>query len=413
MLLSGSFGEEIMVRGSGGGLRGPLAADASGFGVELTRLGYSRSTAVKHLRLLARLSGWLDDEALGVGVVATEAVEPFFERRRAAGYTYFRTRRALTPLLGYLRRLGRLDDAVPASVGGPVEVLVDGFGVYLVRERGLVAGTVACYVRVAGTFLVERSGDSGVDLTGLNAGVVADFATRACCPLGLSAKRSTISALRCLLRYLALQGLTETGLDQAALSVAGGGVLPPRGIDPAVVRRILAGCDRRRGIGRRDYAILMLLARLGLRGGEVVGLGLGDIDWRAGEIVVRGKGGRSDRLPLPVDVGEAVAGYLRRGRPASDSRRLFLRMIAPFEGLAGTGALRSVLARACARAGVNYASPHRLRHTAATGMLAAGASLPEIGQVLRHATIGATATYARVDHEALRVLAPSWPGAER
>ena len=259
MLLSGSFGEEIMVSGSGGGLRGPLVADAPGFGVELTRLGYSRSAAVKHLRLLGRLSSWLDDEALGVAVVATGAVEPFFERRRAAGYTYFRSRRALTPLLGYLRQVGRLDEAAPASMAGPVGVLVDGFGVNLVRERGLVPGTVACYVRVAGMFLVERCGDGGVDLAGLNAGVVADFAARACCPLGLSAKRSTISALRCLLRYLALQGLTETGLDQVVLSVAGGGVLPPRGIDPVVVRRILAGCDR-----RRDRAA-------GLRGVDVAG----------------------------------------------------------------------------------------------------------------------------------------------
>jgi integrase len=381
--------------------------------MELTRLGYSTSAAVKHLRLLGRLSGWLEDEKLGIAVLATGAVEPFFDRRRAAGYTYFRSRRALTPLVGYLRRSGRLGDAVPDSAVEPVQVLVAGFRAYLVRERGLVSGTVACYVRVAGMFLAERSGDGGVDLAGLKAGVVADFATRACSPLGLSAKRSTISALRCLLRYLALGGLTVTGLDQAALSVAGGGVLPPRGIDPAVVPRLLAGCDRRSGIGQRDYAILMLLARLGLRGGEVVGLGLGDIDWRAGEIVVRGKGGRSDRLPLPVDVGEALAGYLRQGRPISDSRRLILRMIAPFDGLAGTGALRSVLARACVRAGVDYASPHRLRHTAATGMLAAGASLPEIGQVLRHATVNATATYARVDHEALRVLAPSWPGAGR
>lgn len=173
-------------------------------------------------------------------------------------------------------------------------------------------------------------------------------------------------------------------LDQAVLSVAGGGAPLPRAMDPADVRAVSASCDRRRTIGRRDYAILMLLARLGLRGGEVVALELGDVHWRTGEITVRGKGGRSDRLPLPVDVGEALVAYLGRGRPHSESRRVFLRAQAPFHGFSGTGALRGIMARACGRAGVGYSSPHRLRHSAATGMLRAGASLSEIGQVLRH-----------------------------
>jgi integrase len=210
-----------------------------------------------------------------------------------------------------------------------------------------------------------------------------------------------------------MEGLVAADLDYSVLSVAGGGQQLPRGIDQVVVGKILAGCDRRRALGRRDYAILMLLARLGLRGGEVVGLWLEDIDWRAGELTVKGKGGRLDRLPLPVDVGEALAGYLRRGRPRSLSRSVFLRHQAPFRGFSGTGVLRSILAQACLRVGVPYASPHRLRHSVATGMLRGGASLSEIGQVLRHNHPRATAVYSAVDHDALRVLAPAWPGGER
>ncbi len=296
---------------------------------------------------------------------------------------------------------------------GPVEVTVNDYRLYLLRERGLTEGTVAGYLRVARALLAEWSSDGRLDLEGLTGGQVTDFASRSCSHLGLSATRQTISALRCVLRYLALEGLTDVALVQAVLSVAGGAAGMPRPMAPTEVAKVLAGCDRRRATGRRDYAMLMLLARLGLRGGEVVGLELGDVDWRTGEIVVTGKARRSDRLPLPVDVGEALAAYLRRGRPRSDSRRMFLRAQAPFGGFSGTGALRGVMAKACGRAGVAYASPHRLRHSAATGMLRAGASLAEIGQVLRHGSPRATAVYAAVDHEALRALAPSWPGAGR
>jgi len=216
-----------------------------------------------------------------------------------------------------------------------------------------------------------------------------------------------------LLRYLAVEGLVAADVGSSFLSVAGGGQPLPRGIGSGQIEALLASCDRRRGIGRRDYAILMLLARLGLRGGELVGLCLEDVDWRGGEITVRGKGSRIDRLPLPVDVGEAVAAYLRRGRPPCGSRAVFVRHQAPFVGFAGTGALRGILARACTRAGVAYACPHRLRHTAATGMLRQGASLAEIGQVLRHGQARATAIYAAVDDERLRVLAPAWPVVTR
>jgi integrase len=180
-------------------------------------------------------------------------------------------------------------------------------------------------------------------------------------------------------------------------------------LEPRIVARLLASCDRRRTVGRRDYAILLLLARLGLRAGEVAAIEVADVDWRQGEIMVRGKGTRRDVLPLPVDVGEALVSYLRRRGP-SDFTALFLKVNAPAGRLDGD-AVRGLVKDACDRAGVPRVGAHQLRHTAATGMLREGASLVEIAQVLRHREIKTTAIYAKVDRTRLRELAMPWPGA--
>jgi len=168
-------------------------------------------------------------------------------------------------------------------------------------------------------------------------------------------------------------------------------------------------CDRRTSTGRRDHAILLLLVRLGLRAGEVAALKLDDVDWRQAEIVIHGKADRRERLPLPIDVGEAVAGYLRWSRPRTGSRQLFLRVKAPIVGLSGDGVTRVVHA-ACHRAGLQLVGAHRLRHTAATEMLRRGGGLVEIGQVLRHRSLLTTAIYAKVDSATLQGLARHWPG---
>jgi site-specific recombinase XerD len=388
-----------------------LAPYASGFERELRRLGYTTSPRQKHSYLLAQLSNWLDEQRLDVAELATGRIEPFFAARRAAGVTYLRTRAALVPLLVYLRRLGVVG---PVEAPPPVteaERLVASFGAYLTRERGLAEGTVVGYVRIARLFVDARASGGDVDLSGLTARELGLLTTRLCDGLGASARRQVVSVLRSLLRFLRFEGVTEVALEQAVLSASGSDPALPRAIAASEVERLLAACDRRRAIGRRDYAILLLLCRLGLRGGEIVALELTDIDWRAGELNVRGKGGRRDRLPLPVEVGEALAGYLRRGRPVNDSRRVFLREYAPLVGFAGTGALRGVLSRACARAGVAYASPHRLRHTTATELLRAGAPLEEIGQLLRHRSARTTSVYAKVDEPQLRLVARPWPGS--
>jgi integrase len=217
-------------------------------------------------------------------------------------------------------------------------------------------------------------------------------------------------SLRSLLRYLHVAGLLEVPLQWAVPGVADlRDRSLPRGLEPAVVAKLLASCDRRRTVGRRDYAILLLLWRLGLRAGEVAAITLDDLDWRAGELLLHnGKGRREDRLPLPADVGEAIVSYLRRRPATGDHRALFLRAVAPAGAIHGS-TVSAVVRTAGERAGVPWVRAHALRHTAATEMLRAGASLQEIGEVLRHQEPRTTARYAKVDRKTLRRLARPWP----
>jgi site-specific recombinase XerD len=288
----------------------------------------------------------------------------------------------------------------------PAEVLLDGFVVFLRRERGVTALTVEAYVSDVRRFLVDRDAS---DLSELTAAEVSNAV------LGQVSGRSPASvrrygcALRSFLRYCYLVGLVERDLSAAALPVSGRRrSLLPQGISPTQAKALLRGCDRRRANGRRDYAVIVLMLRLGLREREVATLRLDDLDWRAGQITVHGKGGRVDQLPMPVDVGEAIASYLRRGRPrGATAREVFLRVRPPHVALAH-GGVTAIVVSAARRAGLGVVRAHRLRHTAATDMLRAGASLAEIGQVLGHRSPGSTAAYARVDVERLRTIARPW-----
>jgi integrase/recombinase XerD len=265
------------------------------------------------------------------------------------------------------------------------------------------------YEPAARLFLAGWEAPDGLGLERLCAAEVSSFLARECPKRSVSGARDLVCALRSLLRYLHLAGMIEAPLVWAVPSVADlRDRTLPRGLEPTAVRRLLASCDRRRLVGRRDYAILLRLARLGLRAGEVAAIGLDDVDWRRGELLVRGKGSRQDLLPLPVDVGEAIVSYLRR-RPRCECRALFLRVTAP-RGALDRCTVSWVVRAACDRAGLARVGARRLRHTAATEMLRAGASLPQIGQVLRHREQKTTAIYAKVDRDALRTLARPWPG---
>ena len=388
---------------------GPLAPFAAEYASWLTSRAYSPSAAADRLYQFDQLSRWLAREGLAVGELTGEQAERFTQTRRAAGLVSWSSPCSVALPLGYLRQLGAAPEPAPVRSAGALEELLADYGRYLSVERGLCDHTVLdVYGPAARLFLSERDSVNGLGLERLSAAAVSSFLVRECPKRSVSGARDLVCALRSLLRYLHLAGLIEAPLVWAVPSVADlRDRTLPRGLDPAAVRRLLASCDRRRLVGRRDYAILLLLTRLGLRAGEVAAITLDDIDWRSGMLLVHGKGSREDALPLPTDVGEAIVSYLRR-RPRCACRALFVRVTAPRQGL-NRCTVAWVVRAACDRAGLPRVGAHRLRHTAATGMLQAGASLPEIGQVLRHREPKTTAIYAKVDHAALRALARPWP----
>jgi integrase/recombinase XerD len=389
---------------------GPLVAFADGFLLDLIEQGYRLWPAQRHLEFLASVSRWMEAEGLGVEELTSRAVERFVAERRRVGYRSSVSPKSLRPLLGYLGRLGvrPAGDAEPPTA---VDRRLAEFRRYLLMERGVTPGTVGVYEPVARLFLEERSQPIAEDLARLSGREIHAFVLREARQRRQRAVELMVCALRSLLRFLRVQGWIAMPLAEAVPSVRKRREGLPRGLAGDQVSMLLASCDRDTAAGRRDFAILMLLTRLGLRRGEVAALELDDVNWRAGEIVIAGKGSRHDVLPLPVDVGEALVDYLRHGRPRDFGRRLVLPTRAPYRELS-PGAVSAVVVRACKRAGLERVGAHRLRHTIATELLRRGAPLPEIGQLLRHQSIDTTAIYAKVDRRALSRLALPWPGSE-
>lgn len=390
---------------------GPLEPYAGGFAAELSRQGYTRLSLVIQLRLLSHLSRWLASEGLESGGLSAAVAERFVAARRAAGYTTCRSIKALRPLLEYLRGLRAAPLPAAEAPTSPVDILLDRYRHYLAVERGLAPPTVRGYLDAVRPFVAGRMSPEGRALAQLTSKDISAFVVATCPGRARGSAKLVVTALRSLLSFLHLDGVTARSLAAAVPRVASWRLAGlPKALDPLQVRRLRGSCDRRTTTGRRDFALLTLLARMGLRAGEVAALALDDIEWRSGELVVRGKGNRAERLPLPGDVGEALADYLRRGRPQTGvGRAVFVRIKAPHRALTSSG-VSGVVAAAGRRAGLGVLSAHRLRHTAATAMLRAGAPLAEVGQVLRHRQPLTTAIYAKVDREALRLLARPWPG---
>jgi len=390
-------------------VRGPLEPHVTGFADGLLRQGYSRSSAGQHVCFVAHLDRWMQAAQVSVGELSQPVIDRYLAERRAAGYVEYRSLKAMRPLLDYLAPLGVLP--VPAEVRpGAVEELLGRYRGYLLAERGLAEGTVRGYVDFVRPFVATRLRGDVLDLAGVRAADVTGFVLATCPGRAVGSAKLIVCALRSLLRWLHLTGVISTPLAAAVPSVAGWRLSTlPKALEPGQLRGLLAACDRRTQTGRRDYAILLLLSRLGLRAGEVGRLGLDDIDWRRGEITVAGKGSRAERLPLPADVGAAITSYLRRSRPdTAEGRTVFVRVHAPHRALTA-GGVTMVVFDAAQRAGLGRMHAHRLRHTAATAMLRAGSPLAEVGQVLRHRSPLSTAIYAKVDHDALAGLARPWP----
>ena len=390
---------------------GPLQPYAAGFRDELKRLGYRPNAAGNQLQLMAHMSRWLERRRLDPNELTSGRVDEFLVDRRAEGYTLWLSTKATEPMLAFLRGVGVVPDPPPSLPDTAADELIEIFRSYLATERGLAEATVTSYVHVARLFLFGRSAIGGADLAGLTGGEVTGFVLAETADRSVGSAQFVACGLRAFLRFAYLTGRTDTKLDAAVPKIVSWRLSNvPRSVSHTEAEALLRSCDRRTTFGRRDYAALTLMVRLGLRAGEVASLGLGDIDWRAGELTIRGKANRVERLPLPADVGEALAAWIRRGRPPCDTRAVFTRVRAPHQGLS-VGGVGAIVKSAALRASLSGVNAHRLRHTAASEMLAAGADLTEIGQVLRHASVLTTAIYAKVDEQTLRPLALRWPGS--
>ncbi len=300
------------------------------------------------------------------------------------------------------------------SAAAPIDELLCRFRRYLVVERGLRDKGARDYARAVRPFLEGRLSQGALGLDRLSPADVTAFVVASCPRLSPGTVKLAMTALRSLLAFLHLEGTIELPLAATVPSIASWRLAGlPKRLEPSQVRSLLAFCDLNTAVGRRDFAILTMLVRLGLRAGEIAALRFEDIDWRAGELVVRGKGRREERLPLPADVGEAVTAYLRGGRPENArGRNVFVTVRAPHRAMSG-GAVSAVVVSAASRCGLGPIRAHRLRHTVASEALRGGASLEEVGQLLRHRRAMTTAIYAKVDREALRKVARRWPETAR
>jgi site-specific recombinase XerD len=392
---------------------GPLGPLLDSFAASQMDLGYTTSTARVQIRLLSQLSRWLMRKKVPLGQLNEQLAGAFLDHRQRHRCLGKGDWSAVSRFLDHLRREGVIDPAEAAGRGTPRELLLSRYEAHSKTERGLAGVTVHTYVFFIRRFLIAHFGQGPLSLREIRPLDLTRFILRHSRSTSPRGAKAMVTALRSFFRFL-LQGREiETDLAASIPAVANWRhSTMPKYLTTEEVERLLGACDRGTSTGRRDHAIILLLARLGLRAGEVVALTLDHIDWRAGEIMVAGKGLVHDRMPLPAEVGEALATYLQRDRPACKTRRLFLRMRAPHRGLADASSVSTLVQRALDRADLHplVKGAHLLRHSLATGMLQRGASLSEIGELLRHRAPNTTEIYAKVDFEGLRSVAKTWPG---
>ncbi len=388
---------------------GPIGPHLSGFAALVSDQGYSSVTGWLKVRLVAKLSRWLVQRRLPLRELNEARITTFFKIRWKHLKRHVGDQATMALLLGHLRQSNVVP--LPAALDSDIDLICADYEGFLLRERSVMPSSAEKYLKAARRFLSDRFPSGRIYLKRLRAKDVTEFLLRDTSNLSQRSVQLTATVLRSFLNFLFQKGRIAANLAAVVPSVPHRLAELPHYLEPWEVEKVLKSCDRRRKIGKRDYAIFLLLARLGLRAGEVAQLTLDDIDWRAGELLVRGKGARVDRLPLLQDVGQALADYLQRARPGCSSRRLFIQCKAPFQGFAGPQCVSNLVRVALIRLRL---SPHRgahvLRHSLATGLLRNGASLAQIGQVLRHQLPQTTEIYAKVDFGALRPLALRWIG---
>ena len=396
--------------------RGPLSEHLDAYAAGVAEQGYAHHSIRQQIVVIADFSRWLKRKQIDVQALNSEVVDRFLRLRRRQQRVRRGDPRALQRLLAMLRQTGVVKPDKPPVADNARSRITSEFRRYLLQECGRSPATLLNYVPVIEEFLSERFHDRTPNLAMLRAADVTGFVMRHARHLSPVRAKLMATALRSFFRYLRHRGAIATDLAGCVPTVPNWSLSTlPRFLPAATVERILERCDRKTSVGRRNHAILLLLARLGVRAGEVVGLSLDDIDWSTAQITIRGKGGKSAQLPLAADVGAALAAYLRHDRPRSVTRSVFLRHRAPVVGFGNSSTISSLVRRALKHAGVESAhtGAHVLRHSLATSLLRQGGSLDEIGELLRHQSPNTTAIYAKVDVTALHTLALPWPGGGR
>ena len=392
---------------------GALGAHVDEFARQLSEQGYARASARYALQLVAALGRWMARRGIVAQQLTPKRLARYLQYRSRLGHFRSGDAAIVQRLLRLLREQGIV---APAALieRSPAQQLEEDFRLYLQQERRLAPATVPNYAQFIRRFLAQAGTNPQGWLGRLCAADVVRFIQHEAARLHPKRSKLMTTALRSFLHYARYRGLIHIDLQSSVPTVANWSMASlPRALSSEEVEQLLSRCDRHTAVGRRNWAILLLLARLGLRAGEVVGLELEDLDWEAGELCVRSSGASSDRLPMPEEVGAAVAEYLRQARPDCSSRRVFVRMRAPHRGFASSVAVCCIVRRALERARLDppHKGAHLLRHSVATHLLRHGASLAEIGELLRHRSPQTTMIYAKVDLAALRPLALPWPGA--
>lgn len=388
---------------------GRLGAHVEGYRSFLLARGYTPGTVRGMLKVVGRLGRWMESCGLEPVDLDRTQIEAFLSGCRAGEPRRGPSRCGLFLVLDFLRAEQVVAPPAPI-VSSSVDDAVNDYVDWLVSERGLAATTVLRYRRTATRFLTQRAVGSDRPWTGLTGGEATAFLLAECRRCSVGAAKGRVAEVRSLLRYGYLHGLTDLPLGESIPPVAGWHHTSiPKSVSPDQVTALLRSCDQATPTGCRDHAIMMLVARLGLRSIEVARLRLDDLDWRRGEVTIRGKGGQQGRLPIPPDVGEALTNYLAKGRPSIATRNVFVTCKTPRQPIRAD-LVGDVVQRACRRAGVPEVGPHRLRHALATDLLAHGVTLTDISQVLRHRDLATTAIYAKVDLVSLRRVARPWPG---
>jgi site-specific recombinase XerD len=394
---------------------GPLSPYIDRYITELEAQGYAPRSRRYQLRLLILFAHWLGRTGRSIAGLNEAVADDFLRRESKRRWLNTSGPATLRRLLAMLRRLGATPPAKTVALT-PVQQLTQNYERFLVEERALSRQTVGTWTPFVTRFLWEKFANGPLDLPDLKAPDVTAFIQRHARRHGSSYARKLVASTRSFLRYLHYKGLSDADLAKVVPKVARWSLSTlPKHLPAGQVQRVLDCCERKTALGRRNYAILLLLARLGLRAGEVIRLTLDDLDWDNSRITVRGKGDHSAQLPLPADVGRAIATYVHRDRPRCECRSVFIRDYAPMGGIAKVHSIGKIVQCALKKAEVTSArkGAHLLRHSLATDMLRRGASLAEIGEILRHKSPDTTAIYAKVDFGALRSLALAWPGGAR